>query len=259
MCIRDSSSPPSTPPPSPPPCPPPAQPPADPESHVNNSTYRDIILRAAEVFDHLKNGRILNQVIHEGTNVKYIDYTDTSVSAPVHIDDSNDIVNLVDNIPAGISQRLFMVEDLSWNTIECLGTHLGISPEFFEEHLLNSGYGKAQYDDEPSSSWVTSGMKKSHVSLKWYRPAWRLATAPFSKLDLEDLLNHEVGRLEYTLGKSGHVSVCETESNIFRSEWELWTDPRTTSRVKRLCGWEERASIWSKTTANGCCRIGNSF
>jgi hypothetical protein len=87
-------------------------------------------------------------------------------------------------------------------------------------------------------------MKQSYVSMKWYRPAWRLPVVPFSTQDLEDLLNPEPGRLEYTFGKSNDLKVFETESNIFRSEWDLWTDLRTTTRMERLCGWEERASIW---------------
>ncbi|KAH8805285.1 hypothetical protein F5884DRAFT_859896 [Xylogone sp. PMI_703] len=221
----------------------------DSDTNVRRSVYHNSITEAARIFDHLANARVLADVPHRNININYIDYTASSTSGMVRVNDQDDISSLIQNVPAGVTQRLFVVEDLDWATIDCFGTCLGINPEFFEEHLLNSGYGRAQYDDASANSWMTSGMKKSYTSLKWYRPAWRMPMPPFSKQDLEDLLDVDIGlgRLEYTSGKSGHVRVYETKVNIFRSEWELWTDPRTTPRMRRLCGWEERASVWSKT------------
>jgi hypothetical protein len=156
-------------------------------------------------------------------------------------------------------QRLITVEDLYPDIIKLLVVTFGVNPEFFESHLSNSGYNNGQYNDPSPQLWRTAGMKASYVSLKWYRPAWRLPVVPFSTQDLEDLLNPEPGRLEYTLGKSNDLRIFETEANIFRSEWDLWTDLKTTTRMKRLCGWEERASIWRGNVPNSLnsnCEIG---
>ena len=142
--------------------------------------------------------------------------------------------------------------------IVLLVAKFGVNPEFFEEHLLNSGYVGAQYDDASSKSWNTSFLNKSYVSIKWFRPAWRLPVAPFSKHDLEDLLDPEVSSLDFPGGKSNETRTIEAETNIFRSQWDLWTDSRTTTRDRRICGWEERASIWKGKAPNGKCDLGIS-
>lgn len=112
-----------------------------------------------------------------------------------------------------------------------------------EEHLTNSGYGGSNFNDRDPKNWKTSVMKKSYASMKWFRPAWRLPLAPFSKKQLDDLLDPDLGTLNFPRGKL-RASTVEVGSNIFRSEWDLRTDPRATNREKRKCGLEERASVW---------------
>lgn len=147
--------------------------------------------------------------------------------------------------------RLIIVEDLSPRIINFLGYTYGISPEFFEEHLLNSGYlntnNSGLYKDPASTTWTTCSLKKDYVSLKWYRPVLRLPKPPFSSKSEEDLLNPSPGHLSYPPrpGKM-HPQVFIAETNIFRSKWDLWTDPNTLPSQKRYCAWEERASVFSK-------------
>ena len=102
-------------------------------------------------------------------------------------------------------------------------------------------------------------MRKSHVSIKWYRPAWRLLTAPHSKSDSKKLLTSGPGVLQDVrkISKTKiETTFCKVQPNIFRSEWDLWTDPKTTTYMKRLCGWEERSSLWIGILPNSNSRIG---
>jgi hypothetical protein len=223
--------------------------------------YDAILRRAAETFQHLRGGRITAETRHSFLQEKFscIDMPPpNAMRRPVIVEGSTQYKEhfeaSLETVPESVKQRLIVVEDLSPEIILGLGRHFGVSPELFEEHLINSGYEGADYSDLPASTWPTAGMKKSHVSVKWHRPVLRLPVpeAPFSKQDLRDLLDPEIGRLEYTLHSSDDLGVFSTETNIFRSEWELWTDPKITARDKRLCGWEERASVWIKDLPNGC-------
>ncbi|KAJ5441555.1 Mg2+ transporter protein CorA-like/Zinc transport protein ZntB [Penicillium cf. griseofulvum] len=143
-------------------------------------------------------------------------------------------------VPEDVQQRLIFVEDLSKPVIDKLGENFSINPEFFEEHLLNSGYAGGKYDSPPARNWSTASFEKSYMSFRWIRPVYQCPTY-FSSGDLEDLLKESV--THFTRGKSVTTEIL---TNIFRIDWGLWTDPATTVRSKRVCGLEERVSIWRK-------------
>ncbi|KAL3421140.1 hypothetical protein PVAG01_07585 [Phlyctema vagabunda] len=220
--------------------------------------YQQMLDFASEVLPHLTTGRIHASTRHDTLNISYVDYGQ-SFRSPLMTksgDLRNDhIIGWLGTIPDNVKQRLIIVEDLSPRTIHCLGTRFGVSPEFFEEHLINSGYNGAVYNDASPKTWTTSGMKKSYCSVKWHRPVYRLPMVPYSNQDLNDLLDPSCNRVEYTSDISSDLNIFQTENNIFRSEWDLWTDPKTTTRVKRVCGWEEKASIWSQRLPERDCRI----
>lgn len=222
--------------------------------------YEQMILRASEFMTHLKDGHINAITRHDNFNVSYIDFSNTSTfPGLIHLSNVHDelvALKTLGNIRNDVQQRLIVVEDLSKRTIRCLGKRFGVPPEFFEEHLINSGYEGMHYNDRPAHTWSTYGMKKSYISMKWHRPVFRLPIVPFSQNDLRELLDPAIKRLEYTSNASRHMSIYQTETNIFRSEWGLWTDPRVTPRMKRVCGWEERASIWSRKLPDSDCQIG---
>jgi hypothetical protein len=142
------------------------------------------------------------------------------------------------------------VEDLSERTIEVLGRRFGINPEFFEEHLLNSGYSGAKFDQPLSKAWRTASLPKSYVCMKWFRPVWKTPTY-FSNRDMPDLLRDKTEHFTHR-GKF----TTRAETNIFRLEWDLWTDPAKTIRVSRECGWEEKVSIWKGSLSDQDCEIG---
>ncbi|KAE9368888.1 hypothetical protein N431DRAFT_561211 [Stipitochalara longipes BDJ] len=232
---------------------------------AHDPIYFDMVQEAAESIENLKSGRILKLrplSRHDNINISYVDYFGPSRSriSRVGKDNISLFSEQLGNPPSDITQRLIVVEDLCPSTIEFIGTRFRISPEFFEEHLINSGYGSASYTDASARSWKTSSMKKSHVSIKWYRPAWRLPIAPYSKSDLKKLLTRG-GLLNdaRNISKSEvEATVCQIQPNIFRSEWDLWMDPKTTTHMKRLCGWEESASLWIGMLPNSTCRVGRT-
>ncbi|KAJ5504912.1 Mg2+ transporter protein CorA-like/Zinc transport protein ZntB [Penicillium fimorum] len=190
--------------------------------------YEKTIKNAGKVLDHIKNGSVGKPSRHAKTSITYYDYRDDLISDPTHSDDSATIAALC-HVPEDVQQRLILVEDLSKPMIDILGENFSINPEFFEEHLLNSGYAGGKYDSPPARNWSTASFEKSYISFRWIRPVYRLPTY-FSSPDLEDLLEDSV--THFTRRKSVTTGIL---TNIFRLEWGLWTDPTTTSMMKRAC------------------------
>ena len=157
-----------------------------------------------------------------------------------------------------IDTRLLVVEDLSPSLIDLLGSTFNIVPEFFEEHLHRSGYHSGKENEHPPQTWSTNSMRKSYVSLKWYRPVTRWAQEPNSLEQRRVLLDRERGLLEgsydvvHTAGnREGSVSIVkyaiETLTNIFRPEWAMSTDPDGIIPLTAPSGWEERATACAVT------------
>jgi hypothetical protein len=204
--------------------------------------YYRVLDRAEKAFDHIKHGNIRKSSRVERTSITLYEYYDDNTASRVEID-SAAMIRHFSGAVEGLKGRVFIVEDLSNETINALGQWLRITPEFFEEHLLNSGYGGAKYDDLPARSWKTAGMNKSYVSIQWFRPVYRRPPL-FSNRDRQDLLDVDGDGLEYISGSSSITLKAET--NIFRSEWDLRVDPRGTTKEMSQFGLVERASIWRK-------------
>lgn len=204
--------------------------------------YDQILNRAAGVFDHIKNGNIRTKPRLRNTSITLYEYRDDDSVIRVALEDP-DSVSAFRDVTDGLRRRVFLIEDLSMRAIHCFGEAFGITPEFFEEHLLNSGWRGAKYDDPPAQTWTTAKMPKSYTSIQWFRPVYRRLPI-FSRRDREDLLDVDKDGLEYTSGGSP-VSI-RAETNIFRSEWDLRINPRGTMDDMGEFGWVERASIWRK-------------
>lgn len=212
-------------------------------------TYRDIVSNAARVLEHIRDGNVVNESRLEKTSMTYFDYADDMMSEARQVDDYEDIPHL-GRTPPKVKQRLIFVEDLSQKTMDALGITFSINPEFFEEHLLNSNYAGALYDQPPARTWKTANMAKSYISFRWVRPVYRQPTY-FSHRDLDDLLEDCTEHLT----RRGKVTT-RVNTNIFRLEWGLWTDPSEAVRMKRECGLEERVSIWKGGLQDRDCEIG---
>lgn len=216
------------------------------ETPLPRQPYRLVLDRAESVFDHIKRGNIRKNPRLQRTSITLYEYYDDSTATRVEIDTAQEIPRFC-GMREGLKGRVFLVEDLSTKTINTLGETFGITPEFFEEHLLNSGYGGAKYDDPPARSWKTARLNKPYVSLQWFRPVYRRPPL-FSNRDREKLLDLQGNGLEYISGNSS-ISL-KAATNIFRAEWDLRVDPRRTAKEMGEFGLVERASIWKKQDEN---------
>ena len=212
--------------------------------------YTTILENAGQVLDHIRNGNVHARCRHEKASLVYYDYHDDQEILIWSVNNTRGMPSLVDFPDA--EKLLILVEDLSERVIHMLGREFGINPEFFEEHLLNSGYSGANYEQPPAKLWNTASLEKSYVSMKWFRPVWRTPTY-FSSRDLSDLFEYQTEHLT----RRGKITT-RVMTNIFRSGWGLWTDPTKTIRVNREYGWEEKVSIWTGKLADRNCQVGKS-
>ena len=155
--------------------------------------------------------------------------------------------------PKTVHLRLIVANDLSTDLIECLGTSFSTSPEMYEEHLVNSGWQNGIYNDRQPETWITRNMKKSHMSIKWYRPVKRVLQRPYSKNDRQRFLDARDQPFRWTdivLDARGKPHDVQHEStpttNILRQDWDMKTDADATSPVGGFAAWEERATVWAK-------------
>jgi hypothetical protein len=132
-----------------------------------------------------------------------------------------------------VAYRLILVEDLSPGIIEILGATLEADPEFFAEHLIDSGYHE-RYTPEPSREWNTRGCKKQYFSMQWQRPV-RLTTEQWE-----------------------HAKNPKFGVQIFRPYEELFdvsiAEKKLAERYtqKKLVCWSERISSWSSQDGKSC-------
>ncbi|KAL8649550.1 MAG: hypothetical protein Q9226_005526 [Calogaya cf. arnoldii] len=103
---------------------------------------------------HLKNVRKESRA-HDQARIESFDYNSGNITATeTHRFDCTTsgvakdfAAAILDNIPADIDTRLLVIDDLSSKLLYVLRTCLGVSFEFFEEHLLNAGWHDDLYND----------------------------------------------------------------------------------------------------------------
>ena len=211
-----------------------------------NSTLRPTRFRTAKLttYDYFN-----NRLISDPSNVN-IDLRSTSD------DISNRLKRSLKETPDEVNLRLIVVEDLSPELIEILGSVFGMSPEFFEEHLLNSGWQNGEDQDGGADLWNTRSMKKDYVSVRWYRPGLQTSPRLSSVDDRISLLGQSslewteivaVERANGNLIKRGVHHTVKPATNILRRAWNLKTKPPEIDSTLGSVAWEERATLWSKT------------
>ena len=234
-------------------------------------SYASTIKILSSHLPHLKN--VPRQSLRENVDVTCYDYVNdalASVKAFTRSKGDSEIRTtegmslsqyLGDTLPENVQLRLIVASDLSTALIECLGTLYSMSPEVYEEHLLNSGWRNGTYNDEDAETWVTRDMKKSHMSIRWYRPVKRILQQPYSIAERKEFLTS--GTLPFTWTEAVHDEHgkphgvkhhSRPEVNILRRDWEMNTDVEVATSVGGFAAWEERATIWSKQ--NGDFRVG---
>jgi hypothetical protein len=170
---------------------------------------------------------------------------------------------LKDEIPTDVDTRLIVAHDLSPAIIDFLGSIFDVNPEFFAEHLNNSGYEGGSYDDLEPSNWLTEGMRKDYVSVSWLRPVRRSRNIP-SLAQVEELLDLKYDGIMWTENKIVEQGMRtyplefehyqEAIPNIFRREFPL----NISGEASRdgASSWREKATIWFGMAGN--CRIGKN-
>ncbi|OCL04462.1 hypothetical protein AOQ84DRAFT_117046 [Glonium stellatum] len=173
------------------------------------------------------------------------------------------------DIGSDLERRIVIVEDLSPTLIDVLGSIFQITPEFFEEHLNRSGYGRNSYNDGDTRAWNSGLLKKNYFSFKWQRPIYREACEPTSSNSRERLLGSHEPKMPPVEWLSEELIPNPPEKeprfvthrhrlllngNIFRQEWVLSIDPDVlvppTGQNARGA-WEERATLF-RSNINGC-------
>lgn len=164
-------------------------------------------------------------------------------------------------IPLEADTRVIVVEDLTPEMIDLLGSLFDVPPEYFAEHLHNSGYMDGRYTEPDPDDWITAGMQKDYISLKWYRPVFRPPDAPSQTMKTQ-LLNSRMDGVRWTeqrLVRRSQNSTCTVKlqhqlrafSNIIREGLEMAPDPNAT--VVPMA-WAEKMTLWQRKF--GECLIG---
>ena len=226
-------------------------------------TYASTIKILSSHLPHLKN--VQEPSLRKNVNVTCYDYVDDALASVTAFSQSGRSSKLrnaegmslgryLRNAPSdNVRLRFIVASDLSTALIECLGTSLSMSPEVYEEHLVNSGWRNGTYNDKEPDTWVTRDMKKSHTSIRWYRPVKRTLQQPYSTIERKEFLTSGTLPFSWTEavldehGKPHGVQhQSRPETNILRRDWDMSTDPDAAISVGSFAAWEERATIWSK-------------
>lgn len=223
-------------------------------------SYASTVEILSSYLPHLDNVRSSGR--HNKVSVTCYNYSDDVLASVIDFTEnpSRELQNgdgtslrryLEDSPPENIHLRVIVASDLSTDLIECLGTSFSISPEVYEEHLVNSGWKNGSYNDGEPNTWITRDMQKSHMSIKWYRPVKRVL-----QVDRQRLLDSRAQSFSWKeavpngLQKPHGVDhVSKPATNILRQDWDITTDVEATVAVGGFTAWEERATVWSTQCA----------
>ena len=182
-------------------------------------------------------------------------------------DDDTPLSSLLNEQPeSGVDLRLILAEDLSSDLIEQLGSLLDISPEIFEEHLLNSGWIDGVQFHQGEESWNTHTMDKDYLTVKWYRPVNRQLLKPNTYEERLKLLDPNLRQpwfswAENVIDDFGNRHTVRHSSrpisNIIRNNWDIHADIFESQGSSKTVAWEEQTTIWSQK--RGSYRIGMSI
>ena len=212
-------------------------------------SYRDLTVKLAHHFPHLKN--VTKKSRHDLYQAKCYDYCGNSLvsSTPITADaNSQDggflsAMALKNNIPNCMNLRLIVVQELSSDLIESLGYVFGINPEFFEEHLLNSRWQDSLFEDQESDTWITSGMKKNYMSIKWQR----LVKCNLPESEIRSVSTPNSMSIDTEAGAS-FVYALELVTNTIRRIRYLGSDLEMKNSTSTSALMEEKATVWTSET-----------
>ena len=200
--------------------PPPISPPPPPTSALSPASYKQTVDELSEHLPHLKN--TMKRTRFRFIKLTFYDYVNKQLALPprsISRDFDGFSEDAIDQFrrdliqpPDEVDLRFIVVEDLSVELIDILGSVFGMSPEFFEEHLLNSEWRDGTYLDGEADSWNTRGMIKDYVLVRWFRPGLQTSLRPSSVNDTIELLNSRRPCFQWT----ETVAVTQENENVAR-------------------------------------------
>ncbi|KAI4113147.1 MAG: hypothetical protein LQ345_005810 [Seirophora villosa] len=222
---------------------------------VHHQMYSQEIRRLSRYMPHLKNVRKASRA-HNRAALKCLDFSGGHlVSNKFHrlesdtLKSEEDFVqSIIGNIPSEVDDRLLIVDDLSDTLIYLLGNCLHITPELFEEHLLNSGWHNNAYEDRDTDLWSTRNLAKSYASIRWYRPVEQRVARPFEEKASGGMLDPLTTPDSWEENPSATrriVHFTKPLVNLLRRPWEA------DLASMGFSAWEERATVW-ETIVDGC-------
>ena len=228
------------------------------------TTYRQSVEKLSKHLPHLKN--MFGRERFHTVKLTCYDYRSSQVASDclefklgskIMTEDAfNQVLRSLKETPNGVNCRFIVAEDVSPELIELLGSAFGMNPEFFGEHLLNSGWRSGYYTDGGANSWNTRGLRKDYTSVRWYRPSLESFPGASSVNDRVKLLGPQSskwtetvsidqGTDDFTNLGTHHRALPLT--NILRRDWNLKAESSQQSSTLGPVAWEERATVWSKS------------
>jgi hypothetical protein len=159
-------------------------------------------------------------------------------------------------VPAGCSQRVLLVEDLTPRMIDLLGSTFQIPPHMFESHLDRSGYAAASGDRNTTATWRNRPAAQGYTSITWYRPV--LPSVYLTSKLHTDLIHNREPHILCPKENCGNHTVCLRRiTNVWRDYFSLCPEPGSNQEeylIDYPVGWQERATICTREI--GKCTFG---
>lgn len=155
--------------------------------------------------------------------------------------------------------RIIIIEDLSPEIVDILGTELNIDPDFFVEYLTNSRFDLTQPPDPSPARWKTSPrcLPKQYVSLRWSR----LVNMSRGGIFLEETKRKGIESKDWII----HSALLDQGNRAWNNVWRLCLaigasppgpllEPKTSPSLFRLLAsrqhYSDLASIETVSTSN---------
>ncbi|KAL8717912.1 MAG: hypothetical protein Q9225_004890 [Loekoesia sp. 1 TL-2023] len=225
----------------------------DDSCNVHRQTYADEIRRLRRYMPHLKNVCKRSRA-HHRIELNCLDFSGGHLvsnghhkSEPNRLESGKEFIqSFVGNIPSEVDHRVLIVDDLSDRLIYLLGSCLHLTPELFEEHLLNSGWHDHTYRDYEADLWSTWTLAKNYASIKWHRPIGRRVARPYEEQASGDTPLTAPDSWEESISPTRRIlHSTEPLVNLLRRPWGASVG------YGGFSAWEERATVW-KTNVKGC-------
>ncbi|KAH8666907.1 hypothetical protein BX600DRAFT_511795 [Xylariales sp. PMI_506] len=175
-----------------------------------------------------KGNKKLEQTKRAGrTNVCLLQYTSTEVLAPIRYKTSKKLeTGLATDTTAGkqVKLKLYVVEDLSRDVIELLGSHFKIEPDCFRAHILDyAWYNIRDYWRDPSGLDLVA-RRQRWFQLRFVRARYFETGQVFTE-GFEEAQDFNVFRRPDDDNNKAFFDNKDSKVALMRSKATFWTNP----------------------------------